>query len=169
MEFELVVAESERRAVPVADRLAKFLGNLAFPDRSRRDIGLELRHRALRPSRSHVLKVDPRQHAYAVLHRRRRIDCRDRPLERVTRDIVRHDHHSDVETVEVRTEPRERLDGAEHPPRMAVEIDRRVAGFLNEVRWRDQSRSRAIVEYARRSLLGSHAAARSNLRHAWWT
>src|ERR1700719_424468 len=52
---------------------------------------------------------------------------------------------------------------------MAVEIDRRVAGLLNEVRRCDQSRSRAIVEYAWCSVLGSHAAARSNLRHARWT
>jgi len=110
--IELGVVECEARAVRLADRLAEVLWDLPDAHRSRDDVGLELRHRALRPSRSHVLKVDSRQHTHAVLHRRRRVDCSDRPLEVVARDVVRHDDHLDVETVEVGTEARERLDGA---------------------------------------------------------
>jgi len=62
-----------------------------------------------------------------------------------------------------------RLGGAQHPLRMPVEIDRWVARFLHDVRGCYERRSWPIVEYARRSLLGPHAAARSNLRRAWWT
>src|SRR5438034_10217883 len=52
---------------------------------------------------------------------------------------------------------------------MTVEIDRRVASLPYQVRRRDQSGPRSIVEYARRGLLRRHAAARANLSRAGWT
>src|SRR4029077_9644726 len=104
--IELGVVEGEARTVRLADRLAEVLWDLADAHRSRSHVGLELRHRALRPPRSHVLKIDPSQHAHAILHRRRRVDRRHHPLELLTRDVISDDDHSDVEAVELSTHSR---------------------------------------------------------------
>jgi len=151
MEIELGVVQCEARAVRLRIDWPKSFGISPMPT-APAATSLRAAPPRAAPIRSHVLKVIPVTRVPGPSSPGC-IDCRDGPLELVTEDVVRHTHHADVKTVEVRTEPRERTLRSQHPLRMPVEIDRRVAGLLNEVRRRDQSRSRPIVEYARRSLL----------------
>ena len=102
--IEVRIVEREAGAVCLADRLPKALADFADADRPGGSVSLELRHRALRPSRPHVLKADPRERADSVLHVGRRIDRGYRPPERVARDIVCGNHQANVESVELRAE-----------------------------------------------------------------
>src|SRR5687768_604919 len=52
------IIDAEASAVTLRDREAEAFRDLADTDRSRRDVGFELRHRLLRPSRTDVAEVD---------------------------------------------------------------------------------------------------------------
>ena len=114
------------RAVGLADRQPETLGDLADAHRARGDVRVELRDGLLRPAGTDISKVDPGENAHTILHLGRRTHRGQRALQPVARQIVRRNHHADVQAVERRAERRESVGRVDQAVRMAVKVDRGI-------------------------------------------
>ena len=166
--IELRVIDLQARAVRLFDGKTEALGDFANTDRPGFHVGFELGDSLLRPAGPDVSEVDSGEDSDAVLGFWIRIHGGHRAHNAIARHVVGGDHHADVQRVELRDQPGDRLWRVEQSLRMPVIIDRRVLGALHHVHRGDEGRVRTVVHDARRGELRCHATARANLRHSWW-
>ncbi len=164
--LEIGIVHRQAAAVGLADGLAEALPDLADAHRAGRGVGLELRHRPLRPARPNVAEVDPGQRPDPVLHGRGRLDGGHGAGQGIARDVVGRDHQPHVEGIELRAHPQEPLARTELAGRVPVEVDDRELGLRHRVDRHHQGIPRAIVQDAGHRKLGCLAAPGPDLGHA---